>query len=49
MNVLESEVRDLGYQLAVREMRGDNGFEYHGLRRHHNYLLAKLNRINKVP
>jgi len=48
MNTLESEVRDLGYQLAVREMRGENGFAYHQLRKHHSYLLAKLNRLNKV-
>ena len=48
MNTLESEVRDLGYQLAVREMRGENGFSYHQLRKHHGYLLAKLNRLNKV-
>lgn len=48
MNTLESEVRDLGYQLAVREMRGENGYAYHQLRKHHSYLLAKLNRLNKV-
>ena len=48
MNTLESEVRELGYQLAVREMRGGNGFSYHQLRKHHNYLLVKLNRLNKV-
>ena len=48
MNTLESEVRQLGYQLAVREMRGENGFAYHQLRKHHNHLLAKLNRVNKV-
>ena len=48
MNTLESEVRDLGYQLAVREIRGDNGFAYHQLRKHHNRLLTKLNRLNKV-
>lgn len=48
MNTLESEVRQLGYQLAVREMRGENGFSYHQLRKHHNHLLVKLNRLNKV-
>lgn len=48
MNTLESEVRQLGYQLAVREMRGDNGFAYHQLRKHHDHLLVKLNRRNKV-
>lgn len=48
MNTLESEVRKVGFQLAVREMQGDNGFHYYKLRKHHNYLLAKLNRLNKV-
>jgi hypothetical protein len=45
---LESEVREAGYQLALREMRGDIGFTYYKLQKHHNYLLTKLNRINKV-
>jgi len=48
MNVLESKVRELGCQLAVREMRGENRFAYHQLRKHHNRLLVKLNRLNKV-
>jgi len=48
MNTLESEVRELGYKLAVREIYGDNGAAYHQLRRYHNHLLAKLNRLNKV-
>ena len=48
MNTLESEVREVGFQLAVREMRGDQGAGYYKLRKHHNYLLAKLNRLNKV-
>lgn len=45
---LESEVRQVGYQLAVKEIYGENGSAYYQLRKHHNYLLAKLNRLNKV-
>lgn len=45
---LESEVREAGYQLALREMRGDIGFVYYRLQKHHDYLLTKLNRLNKV-
>ena len=45
---LESEVREAGYQLALREMRKDNGFAYYQLKKHHDYLLTKLNRLNKV-
>jgi len=48
MNTLESEVREVGYKLAVREMRGDQGAGYYKLRNYHNALLRKLNRLNKV-
>jgi hypothetical protein len=48
INTLESTVRQLGYQLAVREMQGDNGFHYYKIRKQHNFLLNKLNRLNKV-
>ena len=45
---LESEVREIGYKLAVREIYGDNGAGYHSLRKHHNVLLAKLYRLTKA-
>lgn len=39
---LEQEVRALGYQLAVREIYGDNSPPYHKLRSQHYKLLRKL-------
>ena len=45
---LESELRAVGYQLAMREMRGDNSPSFHSLRRHHDNLLVSLYSLNKV-
>jgi len=47
MESLQSEVRKLGYELAVREIYGENTPSYHKERRHHLYLLNKLERLQK--
>ena len=47
LNRLQEEVRALGYQLAVREIYGENTPEYFKLKRHHSYLLEKLYRLEK--
>ena len=45
---LETTVRSLGYQLACKEIYGENSANYFLLRRQHNGLLNKLYRKNKV-
>jgi len=47
MSSLEEEVRNLGYQLACREIYGENTPGYYGLKRKHDYLLQKLYRLQK--
>jgi len=44
---LQEEVRALGYQLAVREIYGENTPDYFKLKRQHSYLLEKLYRLEK--
>jgi hypothetical protein len=44
---LKEAVRDLGYQLAVREIYGENTPDYFKLKREHDRLLDKLYRIEK--
>lgn len=47
METLQSQLRALGYQLAVREIYGENTPDYHKLRRSHNDLLQKLYQLEK--
>lgn len=44
---LADEVRELGYQLAVREIYGENTPEYFAQKRIHDRLLRKLDRMQK--
>jgi hypothetical protein len=39
---LKSRVRELGYQLAVREIYGENSQNYYNKKREHYLLLNKL-------
>jgi hypothetical protein len=45
--LIKSRVRELGYQLAVREIHGENTPNYFKAKRAHNELLNKLYRIEK--
>lgn len=47
IKTLTESIRKLGYQLAVREIYGENTPEYFKLKREHNYLLARLYRLEK--
>jgi hypothetical protein len=47
METLESKVRKLGYELACREIYGENTPEYHKQRRLHKHLLNKLESLQK--
>ena len=48
MSNLEASVRELGYQLACREIYGENTPAYFELKKHHNNLLQRLkNQINE--
>ena len=47
MRNLETAVRELGYQLACREIYGENCAEYFMLKEKHNKLLYKLYRLQK--
>ena len=47
MENLKQKVRSLGYQLACREIYGENTPAYFNLKREHNYLLQKLYRLSK--
>jgi hypothetical protein len=47
MEALSERVRSLGYQLACREIYGENTPSYYKLKREHNYLLQKLYRLQK--
>lgn len=44
---LESQVRELGYQLAVKEIYGENSKSYFDLRHKHYKLLNKLYFLQK--
>ena len=44
---LADEVRELGYQLAVREIYGENSKEYFDTKRKHDRALHRLNRLEK--
>ena len=47
METLEAKVRQLGYQLACREIYGENTPDYHKQRRYHQHLLNKLDQLQK--
>ena len=47
MDNLRSKIRKLGYQLATKEIYGENTFEYFQLKKTHNRLLARLYRMEK--
>lgn len=47
MENLESKIRQLGYQLAVREIYGENTPEYYKQKRLHDRLLEELERKQK--
>jgi len=44
---IASKVRALGYQLACREIYGENTPEYYELRRAHGRLLERLYKLEK--
>jgi len=48
MKTLQQEVRALGYQLACKEIYGENTPAYYALKREHNFLLQKLYRLQKL-
>ena len=45
---LEQQIRVIGYELACREIHGENTPSYYRQQRHHNYLLSKLYRLQKI-
>ena len=47
MQNLESTIRELGYQLAIREIYGENTPEYFAKKRIPDRLLRKLDRMQK--
>jgi hypothetical protein len=50
MENLESKVRKMGYQLAVRELYGENTPEYYRRKRLHDRLLEDLEiKQGKMP
>lgn len=44
---LKERVRKLGYQLAVREIYGENSQDYYNKKKEHQDLLNKLYTIEK--
>ena len=44
---LSEKVRELGYRLAVREIYGENSKSYFDLKREHDRILYRLNRLEK--
>jgi len=44
---LEEKIRALGFQLACREVYGENSKDYFDKKREHDRLLYKLNKIQK--
>lgn len=50
MESLERKVRKMGYQLAIRELYGENTPEYHRQKRLHDRLLEDLEiKQGKMP
>jgi len=47
INRIRESIRKLGYQLAVREIYGENTPAYHDLKWDHRRLLAKLYKLEK--
>jgi len=47
MKNLQESIRQLGYQLSVRELYGENTPEYFQLKRTHDRLLARLYKKEK--
>jgi len=47
VNTLRENIRKLGYQLAVREMYGENTPAYYDLKWEHQDLLYQLYRLEK--
>ena len=47
INKIRGQIRKLGYQLAVREIYGENTQSYHDLKWDHRRLLAKLYTLEK--
>lgn len=47
INRIRESIRKLGYQLAVREIYGENTPDYHDLKWDHRRLLAKLYKLEK--
>tara|TARA_B100001939_G_C16934609_1_gene615468 strand:- start:161 stop:316 length:156 start_codon:yes stop_codon:yes gene_type:complete len=45
IKTIEENLRKLGYQLAVREIYGENTPEYFRLKRDHDSLLHKLYKL----
>jgi hypothetical protein len=45
---LQESIRTLGYQLACRELYGENTPDYYRQQKHHDYLLSKLYRLQKI-
>jgi hypothetical protein len=44
---IRADIRKLGYELAVREIYGENTPAYHDLKWDHRRLLAKLYKLEK--
>jgi len=44
---LKERIRELGYQLACRELYGENSKDYYHKKREHDKLLNKLYQIEK--
>jgi len=47
IKTIEENLRKLGYQLAVREIYGENTPEYFRLKRDHDSLLYKLYKLQR--
>ena len=47
MNNLREKIRELGYQLSVRELHGENTPDYFKLKRAHDRMLAQLYKFEK--
>lgn len=47
INILRENIRKLGYQLAVREIYGENTPDYYKLKRSHDSLLDQLYKREK--
>lgn len=47
IKTIQQNIRKLGYQLAVREIYGENTPDYFKLKRSHGALLHKLYKLQK--